>query len=808
MDAPAKTKKRTKRRKRGRPWQREEAIARSRARVSQITLADPSSALSITEKLPAMQVMELYGVWKNCLRKLDDSLNSDWHQSARIILDAVEAEWESRAKGFVDDGDYFKWPTTEALEFRIADTFTDSLTKLTAQEQKAVKTTAFDLQMNASAPGLSFHKLDRAKDSNFWSVRVNADIRLIVHRTTSSILLAYVDHHDDAYRWAERRKIERHPTTGAMQLVEVRERVEEVEVFRPPQEAAPVDVEDTDGPKLFDNLRKVELMSFGVPEEWVDDVRGGDRADLVRHHRAPAAGGPGGAPETRRRRTPRAAAACARRSRSLRASGRAAPLPRAHERRGARTRARVPVGEMGGLSPPRPGPVRGALLFRPGAHLGLRRDRQDGRRAASGRSPGPDQRRRPRPAHHVFEGARERPQGEAAAPRRKRARDHAADHRAVDHQRRLRPVCSLFGQPNIASPALVRSLLAQAAEKVEGHTFSPQFLFGEWTEVVDAWQITTWEDYANVSRLGRKTRIGGRQREVLWSIFEHLRASLSERNAVTWPDVFGRLAEHLSSTEERPFDFAVVDEAQDIGVAEARFLAALVPDRADGLFFAGDLGQRIFQQPFSWKSLGIDVRGRSHTLRINYRTSHQIRAQSDRLLPPALSDVDGNAESRRGTISVFNGPPPEIHVFDSSFEEGEAVGRWVADRLNDGYQPHEIGVFVRASDQLKRVRAALKTAGAPTVELSDRIEAEVGKIAVSTMHLAKGLEFRAVVVMACDDEVIPSQERIETVTDESDLEEVYNTERHLLYVACTRARDRLMISGVEPASEFLEDLAR
>jgi superfamily I DNA/RNA helicase len=96
----------------------------------------------------------------------------------------------------------------------------------------------------------------------------------------------------------------------------------------------------------------------------------------------------------------------------------------------------------------------------------------------------------------------------------------------------------------------------------------------------------------------------------------------------------------------------------------------------------------------------------------------------------------------------------------------------------------------------------------PTVELSDRIEAAVGKIAISTMHLAKGLEFRAVVVMACDDEVIPSQERIETVTDKSDLEEVYNTERHLLYVACTRARDRLMISEVEPTSEFLDDLAR
>ena len=159
------------------------------------------------------------------------------------------------------------------MEFRIADTFTDSLARLTAQEQKAAKTTAFDLQLDPTSNGLSFHKLDRAKDTNFWSVRVNADLRIIVHRTAANILLVYVDHHDDAYKWAERRKIERHPTTGAMQLVEVRERVEEVEIFKPRD--VPVAPTPTARPaaRLFDNLRKFELMAFGVPEEWVNDVR-------------------------------------------------------------------------------------------------------------------------------------------------------------------------------------------------------------------------------------------------------------------------------------------------------------------------------------------------------------------------------------------------------------------------------------------------------------------------------------------------------------------------------------------------------
>ncbi len=104
------------------------------------------------------------------------------------------------------------------MNFRIADTFTDSLAKLKGEEQKAVKTTAFDLQLNPANPGMSFHKLDRAKDKNFWSVRVSRDLRIIVHRTESSLLLCYVDHHDKAYQWAERRKLDIHPKTNGVNL--------------------------------------------------------------------------------------------------------------------------------------------------------------------------------------------------------------------------------------------------------------------------------------------------------------------------------------------------------------------------------------------------------------------------------------------------------------------------------------------------------------------------------------------------------------------------------------------------------------
>jgi mRNA-degrading endonuclease RelE of RelBE toxin-antitoxin system len=155
------------------------------------------------------------------------------------------------------------------MDFRIADTFTESLARLTGEEQKAVKTTAFDLQINPASPGMNFHKLAKSRDKGFWSVRVNQDVRLIVHRTERSMLLCYVAHHDAAYAWAERRKLETHPTTGAAQLVEIRERVQEIVVpAYVPQAAAAAPKQP-----LFAHVSEAELLAYGVPSEWLSDVR-------------------------------------------------------------------------------------------------------------------------------------------------------------------------------------------------------------------------------------------------------------------------------------------------------------------------------------------------------------------------------------------------------------------------------------------------------------------------------------------------------------------------------------------------------
>ena len=138
--------------------------------------------------------------------------------------------------------------------------------------------------------------------------------------------------------------------------------------------------------------------------------------------------------------------------------------------------------------------------------------------------------------------------------------------------------------------------------------------------------------------------------------------------------------------------------------------------------------------------------------------------------------------------------------------EIDAVSQWLAELAENGVAPHEFGVFVRSVSEIPRARLAVEKSGMPYKVLNEDIETTSGHVSISTMHLAKGLEFRAVAVMACDDEVVPLQERMETVGDDADLREIYETERHLLYVACTRARDHLLVSGVNPVSEFLDDI--
>jgi hypothetical protein len=690
------------------------------------------------------------------------------------------------------------------MEFRIADTFTGSLARLTGDEQKSVKTTAFDLQVNPGNPGMKFHKLDKAKDKNFWSVRVSSDIRLIVHKAPGSLLLCYVDHHDKAYDWAERRKLETHPRTGAAQLVEIRETVQEILVPTYVEEKKPKAAAAKK--RLFAHVSEDDLLGYGVPAEWLNDIRAANEDTLFAltdHLPAEAAEALLELAVNGKPRVPKPAEK--------------ATDPFNHP--DAQRRFRV-MTNMEELQRAFDFPWdKWTVFLHPEQRQWIERDYAGPARVSGSAGTG----KTIVALHRAVHLARSHLDARvllttfsdllANSLHTQLVRLVSSEPRLAEridvyslNAIGLRLYKSHVGQATLADREETLEVLREASKAVVGHKFSLHFLLTEWEQVVDAWQLESWEAYRDVARLGRKTRLPEAQRTLLWSIFERVRAGLKTRKKVTHAGLFTTLAAALAKSKHPPFDFAVVDEAQDIGVFHLRFFAALGADRVNALFFAGDLGQRIFQQPFSWKALGVDIRGRSRTLRVNYRTSHQIRGQADKLLDPQMTDVDGVSEDRGDTVSVFNGPPPTILILKSEAEEIKAVGAWLSDRAKAGVLPHECGLLVRSAAQLDRAKAAAKEAGMPFTILDDRLETATGRLSIGAMHHAKGLEFRAVAVMACDDEIIPLQERIETVGGDADLKEVYDTERHLLYVACTRARDHLLVTSVKPASEFLEDL--
>ena len=698
------------------------------------------------------------------------------------------------------------------MQFRIADSFTKALGKLNAQEQSAAKITVFDLQQNPSAPGLQFHRIDKSKDSNFWSIRSNRDIRVIVHKTEASFLICYVDHHDDAYTWAERRRIETHPKTGAAQIVEVRERVEEITLpvytSREPQVAEVADAfQESSQTPLFSDLSEEDLLGVGVPQDWVADVLQSteDRFfEITDHMPEEAAEALIDYVVTGMLRMPERAIA--------------SESPFDHPDAQRRFRVLEDVEELTrALDYPWD---QWAIFLHPSQRRVVEQEFNGPARVSGSAGTG----KTVVALHRAAAILKKNKQAKVLLTTFSSPLANELEHKlqmltgksqADGSQATILPFQGVaydlftlaFGHtPRAASKEQTKAALDAASKELALTEFSIRFLVSEWNNVVDAWQLDGLDAYRDVPRLGRKNRLGSKQRERVWPVFVHARELLEAQGVDTWPGIFGKVATHFSERDDKPFSHIVVDEAQDLAVPELRMLAVIADQNPGALFFAGDLGQRIFQEPFSWKALGIDIRGRSHPLKVNYRTSHQIRRTVDRLLPPLVRDVDGNEEDRRGTVSVFNGPDPVMKVFDDSEEEKKGITLWLHDVIDQGVEPEEIGIFVRSNNELLRARAVVKQAGQTPLELSERVEDRDGRISIGTMHLAKGLEFKAVVVMACDDDILPLQERIEAVADETELDEVYETERHLFYVACTRARDRILVSGVLPASEFFADI--
>ena len=660
------------------------------------------------------------------------------------------------------------------MGFVLAQTFTKALARLSADEQKQTKITVVDVQTDPEGTGLSLHRIDRSRDPDFWSARVSRDLRLVLHKRGASTVIAYVGHHDDAYAWAERRRIEDHPRTGALQIVELRERVEDIVVHR---------VVEADLPPALAGYGPGDALSWGVPEDWVKDVLAATEdevLDIAAHlpeeaaeavlraasgeaplSTPPAQDGPEGVEHPDARRRFRLIGDQAELALALDAPWDAwtiflHPAQRAFAERPFAGPARV-VGSAG------TGKTVVAL------HRAVRLAREGGRVLLSTFSP---------VLAEDLAAKTDRLAGDAAWRSRIRV---ATMNDAV---RELLP-----DGLALAAPGDVAEAIAKAAAGAE---VTEVFVEAEWRLIVDAWAVPDLATYRNLPRLGRGARLAASGRDAVWPVFEEVRAHLADRGLVTPATAMHEAAARIRAGElAAPYDHVVMDEAQDVSPPELVLLAAMAGGRANGLFFAGDIGQRIFRAPFPWSRAGVDVRGRSATLKVNYRTSHEIRRQSETLLPRRLVEADGGEEDRRGVTSVFHGPAPVLRAFADARDETDAAITWAHEHGVGDDAEGGLAILVRSADEMDRARTVAEA---------------LSRVSILEMHDAKGREFRTVMILGCDEGVIPSEARLAEAEDQRALQEIFETERHLLYVAATRARDRLWISGVAPVSEFLSDL--
>jgi superfamily I DNA/RNA helicase len=256
------------------------------------------------------------------------------------------------------------------------------------------------------------------------------------------------------------------------------------------------------------------------------------------------------------------------------------------------------------------------------------------------------------------------------------------------------------------------------------------FLRSEWAAVIDPWNVTSWEAYRAAPRAGRGIALGGRQRMELWRVFERVQAELESRGQMTWGRLCYRVAADLNNAPP-PFDHIVADECQDLGPAELHLLRAMVAPGENDILLAGDAGQQIYRRHFSWPAAGMDIRGRSIQLRVNYRTTGAIRLFADQIVTEqqvsgsrptggGANDADSPSVEPRHSISLLSGPDPDVVGTDSPADEAEVLATWLDELLADGFQPADIGIFARTKNLLtERAQPALHRLGRPAHELSD-----------------------------------------------------------------------------------------
>jgi superfamily I DNA/RNA helicase len=665
------------------------------------------------------------------------------------------------------------------------------LHRLTAKDAKRTLEFVDKFQKNPANPGISLERLTGVTDPNLWSARVTQDLRAILHQGDTWTIL-YIDRHDDAYRWAERRKILRNPTTGALQIVETTEEVEAIITRR----SSSVREQG-----IFDKHEDDYLRSLGLPENWLPTIRKIKTEDIL-----------------------------------LEAVEKLPPDV------GERL---LDLADGKFVTPPVPIPKEKPVTASPDTLRRFFVIEKDDELVKMLEAPlhswvvflHPSQKQL---AYGDFNGP-VKVTGSAGTGKTVVAL-HRAKHLAAlgkrvlltsfvttlcDNLRRnLEHFCAEEELAHITVETVHKiglDLLRSAGVQVTPvgsddlkklfenflgiypAPFDVDFLVGEWNYVIQEQGITTWDQYRSAVRRGLGHPLKVTERKQIWEIFARTLESLESKHFMDYSQICREARELLEFGKvDSPFSAIVVDEVQDLKSQELRFLAALAA-KTGSLMLAGDGGQRIYAKGSSLNALGINVRGRSKILRINYRTTAEIRRFADRILGKDTDDLDGGAEFRGGTRDLLKGPVPIHRSNKSAAEQADSVASEITQRLKDGLKPEDVAVFARVRKSLDVVKRALASAAIPYRFLTNENESgDTSGVTLATMHRAKGLEFKIVFVIDASEEILPLPSAFKRIVDPVLRRDAVQREQQLLYVSLTRARDELFVCWVGNPTSFLD----
>jgi superfamily I DNA/RNA helicase len=687
----------------------------------------------------------------------------------------------------------------------IASEFLDAFAGIPRAQQRKVREFTEKFRTNPTSTAINYEKIHSARDKKVRTVRIGSDYRAVVlHPDAGNIfMLVWVDHHDEAMEWARNRVFEINPATGSLQVVNTQS-LEQLPT-------APKKAES-----LFDAITDVEMVSLGVPEILLPSVRAIAQADdlgtLLPHLPAEASEALTWLSEGFSIDEVRSVVAAPKEQQPVDTEDFAKALEHPDSKRRF-----VKVTSQHDLNAILNAPLEKWRVFlHPSQEKIVSRSFSGPAKVTGGAGTGKTVVAMHRARHlvrDVFTQSTDRVLITTYTKNLARDIEQNLQNLCGDEYKRLEVThLHLWAVKFMKTQGFDFSIadeheLTQCWEQalsVAGETaWDITFLKDEWNVVVRGNGVEKKQDYLVTRRVGRGKTLTRSDRARVWSIFEEYTAALRDKGKVDWSDVIGQTRRFLENRDILPYKSVVVDEAQDFHEEEWRLIRALVPEGANDLFIVGDAHQRIYGRSVVLGKCGINIRGRSSKLRINYRTTQEIKKWAVNILHDLdIDDLDGGIDDQSGYTSLLSGPAPGVLKNRSRAEEQDVIAGTVQDLLKSNL-PEDICVVARTSNLLKKYYGpALAKAGIPHTFLEGADNSEQQGVRLATMHRVKGLEFRCVIIAGVDEGTLPLL--ISGMTEDPDAKEQHDRrERSLLFVAATRARDFLAVTCSEHPSAYI-----